>query len=81
MKVNSIINRYLFREVLPPFFINVSFLLFVFLMTKILDITNYIVNYKDSIKTAVLNGINHIDTAINYRYQVSEEEIDAVINY
>jgi len=36
---------------------------------------NYVVNYKDSIKTAVLNGINHIDTAINYRYQVSEEEI------
>ncbi|MFT5661134.1 MAG: aryl-alcohol dehydrogenase-like predicted oxidoreductase [Sulfurimonas sp.] len=36
---------------------------------------NYIVNYKDSVKMAVLNGINLIDTAINYRYQVSEEEI------
>lgn len=36
---------------------------------------NYVVNYKDSVKLAVLNGINHIDTAINYRYQVSEEEI------
>ncbi len=46
MKINSIINRYLFKEMLPPFFINVSFLLFIFLMTKILDITNYIVNYK-----------------------------------
>lgn len=41
---------------------------------------NYIVNYKDSIKTAVLNGINHIDTAINYRYQVSEEEIGEAID-
>ena len=36
---------------------------------------NYIVSYKDSVKTAVLNGINLIDTAINYRYQVSEQEI------
>jgi aryl-alcohol dehydrogenase-like predicted oxidoreductase len=36
---------------------------------------NYVVNYKDSVKIAVLNGINLIDTAINYRYQVSEEEI------
>lgn len=36
---------------------------------------NYVVNYKDAIKTAVLNGINLIDTAINYRYQISEQEI------
>lgn len=36
---------------------------------------NYVLNYKDSVKMAVLNGINLIDTAINYRYQVSEEEI------
>ncbi|MDD2906030.1 MAG: aldo/keto reductase [Sulfurimonas sp.] len=36
---------------------------------------NYIVNYKNSVKMAVLNGINHIDTAINYRYQISEQEI------
>ena len=36
---------------------------------------NYVVSYKDSVKLAVLNGINLIDTAINYRYQVSEREI------
>ena len=36
---------------------------------------NYIVNYKDSVKLAVMNGINLIDTAINYRYQTSEREI------
>ncbi len=36
---------------------------------------NYIVNYKESVKMAVLGGINLIDTAINYRYQVSEQEI------
>jgi len=36
---------------------------------------NYVVNYKESVKTAILNGINLVDTAINYRYQVSEREI------
>ena len=36
---------------------------------------NYVINYKDAIKTAVANGVNVIDSAINYRYQVSEEEI------
>jgi len=36
---------------------------------------NYMVNYKDSVKMAILNGINLIDTAINYRYQTSEREI------
>ncbi|DAB30727.1 MAG TPA: aldo/keto reductase [Sulfurimonas sp. UBA12504] len=36
---------------------------------------NYILNYKNSVKMAILNGINHIDTAINYRYQISEQEI------
>lgn len=36
---------------------------------------NYVINYKDAIKTAIQNGMNHIDTAINYRYQVSEQEI------
>jgi lipopolysaccharide export system permease protein len=46
MKLNTVTNRYILIELLPPFFINVGFLLFIFLMTKILDITNYIVNYK-----------------------------------
>lgn len=41
---------------------------------------NYVVNYKDSLKMALLNGINHIDTAINYRYQVSEKEIGEALN-
>jgi len=41
---------------------------------------NYVVNYKDSIKMAILNGINIIDTAINYRYQISEREIAEALN-
>ncbi len=40
---------------------------------------NYTINYKDAVKTALLNGINFIDTAINYRYQVSEQEIGEAI--
>lgn len=36
---------------------------------------NYVINYKESVKLAILNGINLIDTAINYRYQISEREI------
>lgn len=38
----------------PPFAISMAFLLFVFLMTKILDITNFIVNYKISIFAIIL---------------------------
>lgn len=41
---------------------------------------NYIINYKDAVKTAILNGINLIDTAINYRYQVSEQEIGEALH-
>jgi len=54
MKINSIINRYLFVEMLPPFVISVVFLTFVFLMTKILEITNMIVNYKVSLADVFL---------------------------
>ena len=46
MKMNTVTNRYILIELLPPFLINVGFLLFIFLMTQILEITNYIVNYK-----------------------------------
>lgn len=41
---------------------------------------NYVVNYKESVKTAIENGINLIDTAINYRYQVSEQEIGETLD-
>lgn len=36
---------------------------------------SYTFEFKDSIKEAILNGANFIDTAINYRYQKSEREI------
>ncbi len=54
MKLNSIVHRYIFLEMIPPFFINLVFLTFVFLMTKILDITNLIVNYRISLWAVIL---------------------------
>lgn len=36
---------------------------------------NYIINFGSAIKMALRRGINLIDTAINYRYQISEREI------
>jgi lipopolysaccharide export system permease protein len=44
----------MFKEMLAPFMLNVAFFMFVFLMTTILDITNYIVNYKASILAFIL---------------------------
>ena len=41
---------------------------------------NYIINYSEAIKTALRRGINFIDTAINYRYQMSEREIAEALN-
>ena len=41
---------------------------------------NYIINFGEAIKTALQNGINFIDTAINYRYQMSEREIGEALS-
>jgi len=54
MKINTIINRYLFKEMLLPFSINLFFFTFIFLMRTILDITNLIVNYKMSVSLVLL---------------------------
>lgn len=42
----SILFRHLFLEMLPPFFLNLAFFSFIFLMKQILDITDMIVNHK-----------------------------------
>ncbi|MCG6893864.1 MAG: LPS export ABC transporter permease LptF [Desulfobacteraceae bacterium] len=54
MKRIPIIHRYIFGEMVPPFSINVLFFTFVFLMTKILDITNLVVNYRISLLSVFL---------------------------
>lgn len=54
MKLNSIINRYIFKEMIPPFLINLGFLSFIFLLAQILEITNLVVNYKVSLASVFL---------------------------
>ncbi|OQY06892.1 MAG: LPS export ABC transporter permease LptF [Desulfobacteraceae bacterium 4572_123] len=49
MRINTIINRFILKEMFSPFIINLFFFMFVFLMARILDITNLIVNYKISV--------------------------------
>ncbi|MFW6335438.1 MAG: LptF/LptG family permease, partial [Desulfosalsimonas sp.] len=49
MKINTIVNRFILKELVPPFFMNMGFFMFVFLMREILDITNMIVNYQVSL--------------------------------
>jgi len=54
MQLNNIINRYIFREMIPPFVVSVLVLIFIFLMTRILDITNLIVNQRVSLLSVLL---------------------------
>lgn len=50
----KIINRYIFGEILSPFFISLFFLTFVFLMTRIPEITNMVVNYNADLSAILL---------------------------
>lgn len=45
MKTNTLIHRYLFVELLPPFAINLAFFTFIFMTSRILEITNLVVNH------------------------------------
>ncbi len=54
MKVNSIINRSIFTEILGPFSISVLFFAIVFIMMEMLKIANWVVNYNIGIGIVVL---------------------------
>ncbi len=54
MKAFNIINRYIFKELLSPFAISLFFLTFVFLMTRIPEITNMVVNYNADLTSVAL---------------------------
>ena len=54
MKVNSIVSRYIFREMIPPFLINLILFTFIFLMAEILDIADLIVNHGVSVSSVLL---------------------------
>lgn len=45
MKLNTITNRYVITEMLAPFSINLLVFTFLFLMTEMIEITDWIVNY------------------------------------
>ena len=51
MKIVSTINRYILKEFLGPFTVNVLFFTFIFLMSKLIEITNLIVNYNINLAT------------------------------
>jgi len=53
MKITSIINKYILKEFLAPFAVNVSFFTFIFLMAELIQITNWIVNYSISLATVL----------------------------
>ena len=54
MKLNSIVNRYIFREMIPPFVVCLLVFAFIFLVTRMLDITDLIINQQASIYSVVL---------------------------
>lgn len=67
----SILNRYIFREMVAPFFLNIVFFMFVFLMTTLLDITNYIVNYKVSILSFLMLLLFSIPFSLQFVIPIS----------
>ena len=54
MKVSYIIYRYIFKEMMPPFVINLMFFTFIFLMVEMLKVTNMVVNYRVGVFTIFL---------------------------
>jgi len=54
MKISSIIYRYVFKEMMPPFVINMMFFTFVFLMVEMLKVTNMVVNYRVGLFTVLI---------------------------
>ncbi|MBW1813763.1 MAG: LPS export ABC transporter permease LptF [Deltaproteobacteria bacterium] len=71
MKANSIINRYLFMELVPSFLISISFFTFIFLMAQLLKIINLIVNYGISIPVVFLMLIYLIPSSLIYVIPIS----------
>jgi lipopolysaccharide export system permease protein len=51
MRITSLINRYIFKEFVSPFIVNVLFFTFIFLMAELIQITNWIVNYNIHLST------------------------------
>ena len=53
MKPGSILDRYIFRELIPPFLIALFFFTFIFMITKLLEVMNLFVNYQAKLSVIV----------------------------
>ena len=51
MQIPLLINKYIFKEFITPFVVNVLFFTFIFLMAELIQITNWIVNYNINLFT------------------------------
>jgi lipopolysaccharide export system permease protein len=71
MKVNTIINRYIFLEMIIPFLISLMLFCFVFLMAKALDIANLIVNYDVSITKVLVIVAYMVPVFLEYVIPIS----------
>jgi len=67
----KIINKYIFKELIPPFAISLFFLTFVFLMTRIPEITNMVVNYNTGISSILLMVIFTLPKFLEYTIPMS----------
>jgi lipopolysaccharide export LptBFGC system permease protein LptF len=67
MRAPATINRYVFKEFFPPFGISLFFLTFVFLMTRIPEITNLVVNYNADYYSHVRDGGRAVDLHAHVR--------------
>ena len=65
------INRYIFRELLSPFAVSLFFLTFVFVMTRIPEITNMVVNYNADILSIVLMLVYTLPIFLKYTIPMS----------
>ena len=71
MKINSIVNRYILKEMFPPFIICLGFLSFVFLLAQILEITNMVVNYNASLLSVFLLILYYTPEFLQYTIPMS----------
>jgi len=71
MKSFNMINRYIFKELLFPFAISLFFLTFVFLMTRIPEITNMVVNYNADISSVGLMLVYTLPIFLKYTIPMS----------
>jgi len=71
MRIDSIINRYIFREMMPPFFISLVLFAFLFLSAKILDVTDLVVNHGVNVTSVFLLLICSIPSLLVFVFPMS----------